>query len=110
MPLDIPQVFKIHAFACYQQRPPGHPRGSCAAVGAVPLWEHLGAKLERLGNPEISLTATGCLGFCRAGPVLVVYPEGIWYRPQSKEDIDEIVQSHFTDGVPVERLIFVPQV
>jgi len=109
MALDIPQVFKIHAFACFQQRPPGHPRGSCAEAGGKPLWERLGAKLEALGNPEITMTATGCLGFCRAGPLMVVYPDGVWYQPKSEADIDEIVQSHFVEGNPVERLIIVPK-
>lgn len=109
MTLDIPQVFKVHAFTCFQQRPPGHPRGSCAEAGAKPLWERLGAKLEGLGNPEITMTATGCLGFCRAGPLMVVYPDGVWYQPKTVDDIDEIVQSHFVEGNPVERLIIIPK-
>ena len=41
---------------------------------------------------------------------MVVYPEGIWYRPEKIEDIDEIIQSHFVEGNPVERLIIVPKV
>ncbi len=63
--------------------------------------------VKRLGGPDISGTPTGCLGFCPAGPLMVVYPEGIWYRPRSREDVDEIVQSHFTEGARVERLIVV---
>jgi (2Fe-2S) ferredoxin len=39
---------------------------------------------------------------------MVVYPEGVWYVPRTEEDIDEIIQSHFVDGAPVERLIIVP--
>jgi (2Fe-2S) ferredoxin len=107
--LEIPKVFKIHAFTCFQDRPPQHPRGSCGQAGAKPLWERLMKSVERLGQPDISVTPTACLGFCPAGPLFVVYPEGIWYRPRSREDIDEIVQSHFLDGAPVERLIIVPR-
>jgi (2Fe-2S) ferredoxin len=55
------------------------------------------------------MAASGCLSFCRAGPLMVVYPEGIWYHPETPEDIDEIIQSHFVEGNPVERLIIVPQ-
>lgn len=109
MTLEIPMVFKHHVFACFQQRPPGHPRGSCAAAGGPPLWERLQSKIEAKGLQDVAMTATGCLGFCRAGPLLVVYPEGIWYRPQTEADIDEIVQSHLVGGAPVERLIIVPQ-
>lgn len=109
MALDIPQLYKYHVFLCFQDRPPGHPRGSCGQAGAKPLWEYLITRVERMGNPEIGLTGTSCLGFCAAGPLLVVYPEGIWYRPTSREDVDEIIQSHFVEGNPVERLIIVPR-
>lgn len=109
MTLEVPQVFNVHVFACYQQRPAGHPRGSCMTSGARPLWDYLQVKLEKLANPAIALTATGCLGFCRAGPLMVVYPQGIWYTPRTEADIDAIVDQHFVAGNPVERLIIVPQ-
>ncbi len=110
MSLDLPMVFKHHVFICSQQRPPMHPRGSCGAAGAMPLIERLGGKMQALGNPEAALTVTGCMGFCQAGPIIVVYPEGIWYAPKTSEDIDEIVASHLREGTPVERLIIVPKV
>lgn len=109
MSLEIPQIYRVHAFACFQSRPPGHPRGSCGASGAEPLWKRLGWGVEGLRDSRVAMTATGCLGFCRAGPLMVVYPEGIWYAPKTEADIDEIVESHFEKGVPVERLIIVPQ-
>jgi (2Fe-2S) ferredoxin len=40
---------------------------------------------------------------------MVVYPEGVWYAPRNESDMDEIFQSHFLGGKPVERLIIVPQ-
>lgn len=104
---ELPQVFRYHAFACFTQRPPGHPRGSCGAAGALPLWEHLGKKLEAARLTEVGFTSAGCLGFCKAGPLMVVYPEGIWYRPTTPEDIDEIVESHFKQGKRVDRLVMV---
>ena len=110
MAIDLPLVFKYHVFICGQQRPPHHPRGSCGAAGSMPLIERLGAKVQALGNPEVAMTATGCMGFCQAGPIIAVYPEGIWYAPKSAEDIDEIVTSHLGEGNPVERLIIIPKV
>jgi len=106
---ELPQVFKRHVFACFTQRPPGHPRGSCGALGAQPLWDHMARKLEAEGLSDTGFTSAGCLGFCKAGPLMVVYPEGIWYRPASTQDIDEIVDSHFKQDKPVERLIMVLQ-
>lgn len=106
---DLPAVFRHHVFCCYQQRPPGHPRGSCSAAGAPPLWDRLGKQLQARQLADVGMTATGCLGFCQAGPLMVVYPAGIWYQPKTVEDIDEIVQSHFIDNQVVERLVVVLQ-
>lgn len=109
MDVEVPQVFRQHVFLCYQQRPPGHPRGSCGDAGAKPLWDYMITRVDQLGDPEIATAATGCLGFCPAGPLMVVYPAGVWYRPRSREDIDEIIQSHLVDGNLVERLAIVPR-
>jgi (2Fe-2S) ferredoxin len=106
---DVPQVFKRHVFACYTQRPAGHPRGSCGELGAQPLWDRLSRRIEAERLADVGFTAAGCLGFCRAGPLLVVYPEGVWYQPKSAEDVDEIVESHLKGGALVERLVIVPQ-
>lgn len=105
--LELPQVYRHHVFCCFQQRPPGHPRGSCGAAGAQPLWEHLGAYLQVKQLTDVGMTAAGCLGFCQHGPLMVVYPQGVWYRPQSTADIEEIVESHLVGNQVVERLAVV---
>ena len=108
--LELPQVYTRHVFCCFTQRPPMHPRGSCGANGAAPLWERLGKKLEASGRRDIAMTSSGCLSFCQAGPIMVVYPQGIWYTPKTAEDIDEIFTEHLVGGRPVERLIIVPRI
>jgi len=105
--LELPLVFRYHVFCCFQQRPPSHPRGSCTASGGPPLWERLSARIQSGQLADVAMVGTGCLGFCGAGPLMVVYPEGIWYQPKTTGDIDEIVESHFVGGHPVERLIVV---
>jgi (2Fe-2S) ferredoxin len=104
---EFPRLYRHHVFACHTQRPPGHPRGSCGAAGGGPLWERLGKAIEAQGLTDIGFTASGCLGFCGAGPLMVVYPDGVWYRPSAPEDIDEIVESHLKQGRRVDRLIMV---
>jgi (2Fe-2S) ferredoxin len=106
---ELTPLYRIHAFGCMTQRPPTHPRGSCGSAGAPPLWERLGQLIEKHQLPDVAFTAAGCMGFCAAGPLMVVYPEGIWYRPTTPADIDEIVDSHFRNGRRVDRLIVVPQ-
>ncbi|MGB9026331.1 MAG: (2Fe-2S) ferredoxin domain-containing protein, partial [Rhodomicrobium sp.] len=77
---------------------------------AMPLIERLAARVQALGDPEIAVTLTGCMGFCQAGPIAVVYPEGVWYALKTPEDADEIAASHLSEGNPVERLIILPKV
>jgi (2Fe-2S) ferredoxin len=107
---ELPQVYAHHVFCCFTQRPPQHPRGSCGANGAQPLWDHLAKKLEASGRRDICMTASGCLTFCQAGPIMVVYPQGVWYTPRTVEDVDEIFTSHLLGGQLVERLVVVPRV
>ncbi|CAN5239996.1 (2Fe-2S) ferredoxin domain-containing protein [soil metagenome] len=108
LPDELPQLYKRHIFACSTQRPPQHPRGSCGAAGAGPLWDRLGKKIEELGlGAEVGFTGSGCLGFCSAGPLMVVYPEGVWYKPTSERDIDLIVEQHLRQDRLVEDLVVV---
>ena len=57
------------------------------------------------GQGKIRVNTSGCLDRCEQGPALVVYPEGVWYTYIDEDDIDEIIDSHLLNGVPVERLI-----
>ena len=104
---ELPVVFPYHVFCCFQQRPAGHPRGSCAVQGAAPLWQRLSAKLQGKPIASVSMVGTGCLGFCSAGPLMVVYPQGVWYAPKTEEDIDEIIASHLEGGQIVDRLAMI---
>jgi (2Fe-2S) ferredoxin len=104
---ELPQLYRHHVFACHTQRPRGHPRGSCGASGCGPLWDRLGRAIEARGLVDVGFTPSGCLGFCAVGPLMVVYPDGIWYRPTTPEDIDEIVEQHLTQGRRVDRLVMV---
>ena len=46
----------------------------------------------------------GCLDRCEEGPVIVVYPEAVWYHYETEADVDEIVKEHLQAGRVVERL------
>ena len=56
------------------------------------------------GPKKVRVNKAGCLDRCSDGPVLVVYPAGIWYTLVDTEDVEEIIQSHLILGRPVERL------
>jgi len=55
---------------------------------------------------EIKIVETGCHGFCEKGPIMVVYPEGVFYCQLKEEDVAEIVDEHLLKGRIVERLLF----
>lgn len=66
------------------------------------------AKEFGLNGQRIRTQQAGCLDRCELGPVMVIYPEGVWYAPRTKEDIDEILLTHLRDGQRVERLMLQP--
>ena len=55
---------------------------------------------------EIAIVKTGCHGLCAKGPIMVVYPDAIFYSEVKPEDVAEIVSEHLLKGRPVERLIY----
>ena len=50
------------------------------------------------------INTAGCLDRCDLGPVLVIYPEAVWYTYVDREDLDEILERHLEGGEVVERL------
>ncbi len=62
------------------------------------------------GPGGVRVNKAGCLDRCAGGPVMVVYPEGLWYTYVDHEDIEEIVQSHLLKDQPVERLLLPKEV
>jgi len=61
-----------------------------------------------LGEGQIRINSSGCLDRCELGPVIVVYPEGVWYSYLDESDVDEIIDSHLLNGKVVERLLLPP--
>lgn len=96
--------YQHHVFMCTNARPPGHKRGCCAEKGAESLRNYMKARAKELAIPDTRVNTAGCLDRCELGPCLVIYPEGVWYRPENEADIDEILTRHVQNGEVVERL------
>lgn len=94
-----------HVFVCTQQRPPGHPRGSCTQHGCAEVYEEFLQQLQQRNLfSSIQVTATGCMGPCSEGPSVLVYPEGIMYGEVKKSDVAAIFDQHLLGGEPLDRL------
>jgi (2Fe-2S) ferredoxin len=98
--------FKRHIFFCLNERK--NNEACCAQQGAQDAFDHCKGRVKALGlagSGDVRVNKAGCLDRCSAGPVAVVYPEGVWYTYVDKADIDEIVESHLKNGQVVERLL-----
>lgn len=98
--------FKYHVFFCTNDRADGS--SCCQRHGAKEIRAYAKKKLKAMGSdiPEkVRINTAGCLDRCDAGPVVVVYPEAVWYTYVDKDDIDEIFESHLKNGEVVERLL-----
>lgn len=105
---DPAPYYRLHIFACTNTRPEKHPRGSCAVRGGQKLRDYMKARAKELGIEAVRVNSAGCLDRCERGPVIVIYPEGVWYSAQSFEDIDEILDTHVINGGRVDRLMLSP--
>ena len=63
------------------------------------------AQAKRLGLKGVRVNMAGCLDRCELGPCVVIYPEGVWYKIESKSDVDTILQQPLCDGGRAEALL-----
>jgi (2Fe-2S) ferredoxin len=108
-PDDPKPYFEAHVFACVNERPAGHKRGSCKERGAEPLRNYMKARAKELGLGDVRINQSGCLDRCELGPTMVIYPEGIWYSVRTNADVDEILETHLKRGGRVTRLMLKPE-
>lgn len=100
--------FQHHVFVCLNQRDNG--QDCCMPKGAQTTFDYMKAKVKSLklnGKGNVRINRAGCLDRCGKGPVMVIYPEAVWYTFVDESDIDEIIESHLVNGVPVKRLLVV---
>ena len=102
---DPALFFQVHVFVCTNQRPDEDQTPTCGRHGMQELRDHLKKRARELGPGKVAVTATKCLSRCSEGPVVVIYPTGIWYRPTNVADMDEIFETHLKQGGRVERLL-----
>ena len=107
-PDDPKPYYEAHVFCCTNRRPAGHPRGCCAERGAEELRDHMKSAAKKLGLKNVRINIAGCLDRCELGPTMVIYPEGVWYRYDTEQDIEEILTQHVRLGRPVTRLLLDP--
>lgn len=97
--------YKYHVFFCCNQRAPGE--NCCNTHGASDVQAYAKDRISQLkmkGEGKVRINKAGCMDRCDLGPVMVVYPEAVWYTYIDKDDVEEIIQEHLINGRIVERL------
>ena len=101
--------YERHIFFCLNERK--NDEECCAKHNAQAAFDRCKSLVKAAGLSapgQVRVNKAGCLDRCAAGPVAVVYPEGVWYSYVDNDDIDEIVESHLKNGKVVERLLTQP--
>ena len=98
-----------YVFVCLNQRPAGHPKGSCLDRGAADVFNALREEQGRRLLTNVKVVATGCMEGCLAGPALLVVPDNVWYGGVTEADVPALVEQHLIGGEPVEMLRIAPE-
>ncbi|WP_195945660.1 NADH-quinone oxidoreductase subunit NuoF [Paraclostridium bifermentans] len=79
----------------------------CRAANSMPIIDSLKAEIKNAGLEDtVSVSLTGCFGFCAQGPIVKVYPDNVFYVKVNADDAKEIVQEHLVKGTVVDRLLY----
>ena len=97
--------YNTHVFVCTSGE-------DCPTRGDVEAHvKFLRAEALRAGlKTDVRINKAGCFSQCGHGPMIVVYPDDVWYAGVKQEDLKEIFESHILGGKPVERLVYDPGV
>jgi (2Fe-2S) ferredoxin len=107
--LGLPQIQR-HLFLCADQTVPK----CCDKQASLEAWDYLKKRLKQLGLDQptsdrpscIFRTKANCLRVCHQGPILVIYPDGVWYHTVTPEVIEQIIQTHLIGNQIVQEYTF----
>lgn len=101
---NIEAPFEKHVFVCTSGRYCPSLDGNSLEIHKA--FKELVAKAGLKG--KVRVNNSGCLDQCGHGPMVVVYPEVVWYSHLTVDDVPVIVEEHLLNGQPVERLRYHP--
>ena len=96
--------YKKHIFFCTNERANKNKR-SCGGEKITMLRNYMKESIKEKGIKNVRVNTSGCLNRCKKGPLMVIYPEGIWMKVTTKEDIDLIIEKYIKENRLVKKLL-----
>ena len=96
--------YKKHIFICVNERE-SHLKKSCSLSGLSIRNKFVKELRKKNLNTQVRANKSGCLGACSLGPILVIYPQGIWYKNVKLNDVLEIIDKSIINDQIIERLL-----
>jgi (2Fe-2S) ferredoxin len=102
---SLMSFYKRHVFFCTNCRDNG--KVCCEDHNAAEMRQYAKRRIKELniaGQGGVRINTAGCLDRCSEGPIVVVYPDAVWYTYMNHADVDEIIDEHLLNGCIVDRL------
>ena len=96
--------YKKHIFFCTNQRKEKNKR-SCGSKEVDNLRLYMKEKIKLSGLKGIRVNSSGCLNRCKRGPLMVIYPQGVWLKVTNKKDIDLIIENYIKKDKLITKLL-----
>jgi len=93
--------YRVHCMVCAGT--------GCVSNRSLDVRDALEKEIHRRGlDHEVQVVTTGCNGFCGAGPLMMIQPDGVFYHQLAPKDIPYLVEEHLLKGRPVQKLMYLP--
>lgn len=96
--------YKKHIFFCVNVRE-NKNKSSCGSKEVINLRKYMKDRIKELGIKNVRVNSAGCLNRCKKGPLMVVYPEGLWMKVTTKSDIDLVIKDYIEKNIIIKKLL-----
>ena len=93
-----------HIFFCTNLRKDNN-KISCGLNNSAELRNYMKQKVKEAGIKGVRINASGCLNRCKLGPIMVSYPQGVWFKVKEKKDIDLLIEQFVIKNKLVNDLL-----